>query len=189
MASNPSAVTLKDALRTYQKGLDTERCKTIDVDRTKLWKTAQVLYKSTPKEHLYRQLNVMFEGLEDAVDAGALRLEFFGDLLRSINNTLFEGKPDHRVPLYSWENIYLMKMAGIMVSHSILQNGPGMPCLAPYVYEFIIWGDKEHAAAYVTFEDLPETSQMEVLMAFLKGVSGGTFIYVVVKIFLWFENF
>lgn len=140
MASNPSAVTLKDALRTYQKGLDTERSKTIDVDRTKLWKTAQVLYKSTPKEHLYRQLNVMFEGLEDAVDAGALRLEFFGDLLRSINNTLFEGKPDHRVPLYSWENIYLMKMAGIMVSHSILQNGPGMPSLAPYVYEFIIWG-------------------------------------------------
>lgn len=189
MASNPSAVTLKDALRTYQKGLDTERSKTIDVDRTKLWKTALVLYKSTPKEHLYRQLNVMFEGLEDAMDAGALRLEFFGDLLRSINNTLFVGKPDHRVPLYSWENIYLMKMAGIMVSHSILQNGPGMPCLVPYVYEFIIWGDKEHAAAYVTFEDLPETSQMEVLMAFLKGVSGGTFIYVVVKIFLWFENF
>lgn len=47
----------------------------------------------------------------------------------------------------------------------------------------------EHAPAYVTFEDLPETSQMEVLMAFLKGVSGGTFIHVVVKIFLWFENF
>lgn len=72
------------------------------------------------------------------MDAGALRLEFFGDLLRNINNTLFEEKPDHRVPLYSWENIYLMKMAGIMVSHSILQNGPGMPCLTPYVYEFII---------------------------------------------------
>ena len=129
-----------------------------------------MLYKSTPKEHLYRQLNVMLEGLEDAVDAGALRLEFFGDLLRSINNTLFEGKPpDHRVPLYSWENIYLMKMAGIMVSHSILQNGPGMPCLAPYVYEFIIWGDKEHTVAYVTFEDLPETSQTEVFMAFSEG--------------------
>lgn len=82
-----------------------------------------------------------------------------------------------------------MKMAGIMVSHSLLQNGPGMPCLAPYVYEFIIWGDKEHTAAYVTFEDLPETSQTEVLMTFLKGVSGETFIYVVVKIFLWFESF
>lgn len=72
----------------------------------------------------------MFEGLEDAVDAGALRLEFYGDLLRSVNNTLFEGKPDHRAPLYSWENVYLMKMGGIMIAHSLLQRGPGyaMPC-------------------------------------------------------------
>ena len=50
-------------------------------------KQSLVFYKSTPKEHLCRQLSVMFEGLEDAIDAGALRLEFFGDLLRSVNNT------------------------------------------------------------------------------------------------------
>lgn len=164
-------LTLDDALKTYQKNLDTSRSKILDVDRSKLWKTSLVFYKSTPKEHLYRQLSVMFEGLEDAIDAGALRLEFFGDLLRSVNNTLFEGKPDHRVPLYSWENVYLMKMGGIMIAHSLLQRGPGLPCLAPYVYEFILWGEKEQAAAYVTFEDLPETPQTEVLMAFLKGVS------------------
>ena len=62
-------------------------------------------------------------------------------------------------------------MAGIMVAHSLMQNGPGMPCLAPYVYEFVICGEKERAAAYVNFEDLPETPQTEVLQAFLKGVS------------------
>lgn len=61
----------------------------------------------------------MFEGLEDVVDVGVLRLEFFGDLLRSINNILFEGKLDYRVLLYSWENIYLMKMVGIMVLYFI----------------------------------------------------------------------
>lgn len=48
-------------------------------------------------------------------------------------------------------------MAGIMVAHSSMQNGPGMPCLEPYVYEFVICGEKERAAAYVNFEDLPET--------------------------------
>ena len=64
-----------------------------------------------------------------------------------------------------------MKMGGIMIAHSLLQRGPGLPCLAPYVYEFILWGEKEQAAAYVTFEDLPETPQTEVLMAFLTGVS------------------
>lgn len=56
-----------------------------------------------------------------------------------------------------------------MIAHSLLQRGPGLPCLAPYVYEFILWGEKEQAAAYVTFEDLPETPQTEVLMAFLTG--------------------
>lgn len=64
-----------------------------------------------------------------------------------------------------------MKMGGIMIAHSLLQRGPGLPCLAPYVYEFILWGEKEQAAAYVTFEDLPETPQTEVLMVFLTGVS------------------
>ena len=162
---------IKDSLNRYQQYVDTERCKIIDVDRSMLWKTALVYYKSTPKDHLYRKLNVMFEGLEDAVDAGALRLEFFGDLLRAVDKNLFEGKQNRRVPLYSWENVYLIKMAGIMVAHSLMQNGPGMPCLAPYVYEFVVCGEKECAASYVNFEDLPETPQTEVLRAFLKGVS------------------
>ena len=79
---------------------------------------------------------MMFEVYEDAVDAGALRLGFFGDLMREFNIHLFEGK-DCRVPIYSWENVYLIKVAGIMVAHSLLQGGPGIPCLAPYVYQFI----------------------------------------------------
>ena len=163
-------ITLKDALNRYQKCVDTERSKIIDVDRSVLWKTALIFYKSTPKDHLHRGLNVMFEGFEDAVDAGALWLEL-GDLLRAIDKNLFEGKQDRRVPVYSWENVYLIKMAGIMVAHSLLQNGPGMPCLAPYVYDFLVYGEKERAAAYVNFEDLPETPQTEVLMAFLKEIS------------------
>lgn len=163
--------TLKDALEKYQKDVNGDRCKIIDVDRGLLWKTALMFYKSSSKEHLYRKLNVMFEGMEDAVDAGALSLEFFADLVRTINDKLFEGKAERRVPQYSWENVYLMKMAGLMVAHSLLQKGPGMPCLAPYVYEFVVSGEKEHAAAYVHFEDLPQTSQTEVLVEFLKRVS------------------
>ena len=84
-------VTLNEALKKYQKGVVEDRCKIIDVDRVVLWKTALVFYKSSPKEHLYRRLNVMFEGMENAVDAGALSLEFFADLMRTINNNLFEG--------------------------------------------------------------------------------------------------
>lgn len=122
--------------------------------------------KSTPKEHLYRKLNVMLEGMEDAVDAGALRQEFFADLLRTINNNLFAGNADCRVPQYSWENVYLIKMAGIMVAHPLLKNGPGRPCLACYVFKFLVCGEKERAAAYVNFDDLLQTSKTEVLVDF-----------------------
>ena len=90
--------TLKQALKKYQKDVVEDRCKIIDVDRAILWKTALMFYKSTPKEHLYRKLNVMFEGMEDAVDAGALSQEFFADLQRTINNNLFEGNANCRVP-------------------------------------------------------------------------------------------
>ena len=126
---------------------------------------SSMFYKSTPKEHLYRKLNVMFEGMEDAVDAGAFSQECFADLLRTINNNLFEGNADCRVPQYSWENVYLIKLAGIMVAHSFLQNGPGMPCLARYVFEFLVCGEKEQAAAYVNFDNLPQTSKTKVLMS------------------------
>ena len=98
--------TLKQALKKYQKDVVEDRCKIIDVDRAILWKTALMFYKSTPMEHLYRKLNVMFEGMEDAVDAGALSQEFFADLLRTINNNLFEGNANCRVPQYSWENAW-----------------------------------------------------------------------------------
>lgn len=101
----------------------------------------------------------------------ALSLEFFADLVRTIDYKLFEGKPDRRVPQYSWEHVYLIKMAGVMVAHSLLQKGPGMPCLAPYVYEYLVSGEKEHAAAYGNYEDLPETSQTGVLKELIKRVS------------------
>lgn len=163
-------LTLKDALKKYQKIVDEDRCKIIDVDRAVLWKTALIFYKGSSKEQLHRKLNVMFEGMEHAVDAGALSLEFFADLVRTIVCKLFEGKPDRRLPKYSWENVYMIKMAGVMVAHSLLQKGPGMPCLAPYVYEYLVSGEREHAAAYVNHEDLPETSQTEVLKELVRRV-------------------
>lgn len=162
--------TLKDAMATYHKTVETERCKIIDVQRPRLWKTALMFYKSARKDELLRKLNVMFEGYEDAVDAGALRLEFFGDLMREVNMNLFEGKEDHRVPIYSWENVYLIKVAGIMVAHSLLHGGPGIPCLATYVYQYIVSGEREHAASFVISEDLPKTPQTETLTKFLNEV-------------------
>lgn len=36
---------------------------------------------------------------------------------------------------------------------------------------FLVSGEKEHAAAYVEFDDLPKTAKTEILIEFLHGVS------------------
>lgn len=96
----------------------------------------------------------MFEGMEDVVDVGVLSLEFFVDLVRIINDKLFEGKVECCVLQYSWENVYFMKMVGFMVVYLLFQKGLGMLCLVLYVYEFVVFGEKEYVVVYVYFEDL-----------------------------------
>lgn len=58
-----------------------------------------------------------------------------------------------------------------MVAHSLLENGPLMPCLAQYDYQFLVSCEKEHAAAYIDFNDLPKTTKTRILIEFLQGVS------------------
>ncbi len=57
-----------------------------------------------------------------------------------------------------------------MLAHSILQKGPGMPKLVPYVYEFISSGEKGKAVALIMKDDLQDTPQNKDLSEFLKKV-------------------
>ena len=88
-------------LATYTKNVDKDNVKILRVDRECLWQRALIFYKSTDRKDLYRHLSIIFEGYEDAIDAGGVRIEFFGDLLRCMNNKLFEGKEGNRVPRHS----------------------------------------------------------------------------------------
>ena len=60
-----------------------------------------------------------------------------------------------------------------MLAHSILQDGPGMPTLSKYVYEFLISNDKDKCVAAITSDDLPDTPQNTDLTNFIKKVSLG----------------
>ena len=162
--------TLEKQVALYTKDVNEDNIKIIDVERETLWQRALIFYKATPHKDLYKRLSVTFEGYENAVDAGALRIEFFGDLMRQVNSNLFEGKEKNRVPLHSWDKVHLLQMAGLMLAHSILQKGPGMPTLAPYVYEFISSGENSKAVALITKDDLPDTPQNKDLSDFLEKV-------------------
>ena len=48
----------------------------------------------------------------------------------------------------------LFKLLGTMITHLLIQNGPGFPYFAPYVYWFLVTRSEEMALTYATTEDL-----------------------------------
>ena len=95
------ASTIDELLALYTKDVNKENVKVLHVDRESLWERALIFYKSTERKDLYRHLSIVFEGYEDAIDAGGIRIEFFNDLIRLLDLRLFEGKNGHRVPKHS----------------------------------------------------------------------------------------
>ena len=77
---------------------------------------------------------------EEGIDAGALRCEFFVELLKQMDKEYFEGPRQRRLPICRWDHEEEQEMAGLMISHSILLGGPGMPSLHPWIYTQISTG-------------------------------------------------
>ncbi|XP_028405450.1 uncharacterized protein LOC114528072 [Dendronephthya gigantea] len=169
-----TASSIDGQLAAYAKNVDKDNIKILHVERECLWERALIFYKCTERKDLYRHLSIVFEGYEDAIDGGGLRIEFFGDLIRCMSNRLFEGEDGHLVPRHSWDNVNLLRMGGLMLAHSILQQGPGMPSLANYIYDFLVYGNKEKSVSAIKLDDLPNTPQNSDLTEFLKKIEDCT---------------
>lgn len=118
--------------------IDEDKSIFLEVERESLWRRALAFYKQamgTPCK-LKQRLTITFIG-EEGVDAGALRGEFFGELLKELDKRLFEGSEDHRVPKKSFHGGISHAIAGMMIGHSLLQHGPGFACLAKPIYYYI----------------------------------------------------
>lgn len=76
---------------------------------------------------------------------------------------LFEGEPDHLVPADSEEPIEnnLFTMAGRMMGHSFLHNGPSFPGLSPAVIHVLLAGSPEETP--LTVQDCPDLDVREML--------------------------
>lgn len=136
--------------------------KSIDlfVNRNNLMRTALSFYKNCKlhPERLQCELIVEFEN-EEGIDAGALRFEFFENIFREINDTMFEGKEIRRVPKKDSNMEQHYELIGMMIGHSILQGGPGFPCLCPPAFNYILYGDKERALECLpSLEDIPQNA-------------------------------
>ena len=81
---------------------------------------------------------------------------FFTELLKELATSedvgLFEGHDTRLLPRYNTDAIIAQhfKMMGKFLVHSLLQEGPGFPCLAPSVYRYLVTGSVDEASVGMT---------------------------------------
>ena len=146
----------------------------ITIDRSNdelFWAGLTAFYKgaiSNP-EKLKKKLVVTFIGTgEIGSDCGSLRNEFFEDGLRLVNTKLFEGEDLRRVPKKDLSLEVLFEVAGMLITHSIIQDGPAFPCLCPYVFDFLIYQDMEQC--FPSIDDLPLNASTNDVLQLIKEV-------------------
>lgn len=91
--------TLRNLLSAHQaKFTDLSQFSELEISRERVWRQAMSFYKNSchRPERLRHELPIEFIG-EEGIDAGALRCEFFEQVLKELDQKLFEGNPQRWV--------------------------------------------------------------------------------------------
>ena len=115
-------------------------------------------------------ISVRFRG-QPGVDSGGLLRQAFTTAFEAIAQNkvpglrLFTGQPNRLTPLYSSENLLtqIFETLGKMVGHSLIQDGPGFPYLAPAIYWYIATGDLNEAVGRASHVDVVDEDLMMIL--------------------------
>ena len=140
----------------------------LQIDRSRLWRTALGFYKTmihTP-ERLKFELRIEFNN-EEGIDAGALQREL---LLKELNTYMFEGAENRRIPKKDSSLQQMFEVARIMMAHSMLQGGPGFPCLCPSIYNYLLNADKNSTLQDMKSTDIPVNAATYNLLEFINKV-------------------
>ena len=117
---------------------------------------------------LRKELVIQFDG-EAGADSGALRHEFFEDIIYQGNLRLFEGENDRRIVKKDWGLEVICEIFGMMVAHSIMQEGPGFPCLSPCMFQYLATEMSDEC--FPVKEDIPLNIATHDLLTFIEEVS------------------
>lgn len=164
-----SVFSLQDFLNSFQLQVVAEEIP-ITIERDNLWCSALKVYKSKflNSQNLKKRLSLSFKD-EDGLDAGAITKEFFQILLEEIKKRLFQGNTNKVVPIKDCTKLFLFQIAGIVISHSILQLGPSFPCLSPSVFYYLV-GKIEEARFHLHKDDIPLTAATQPLLKLIEGL-------------------
>ena len=113
-------------------------------------------------------IKVQLRGQPGIDSGGILRQAFstiFALLARNefLGLRLFTGSVCRLTPVYSSECILtgVFEIIGRMISHSLIQNGPGFPYFTPAVYSYIATGNLEEAISKVSVIDIADPDLVE----------------------------
>ena len=102
-------------------------------------------------------------------DAGALRKEFFEDAIMEVISRLFEGEETRKIPKKDISLEMLFEVAGMLVGHSVLNSGPGLPCLSPVIFDYLCYRNPKQC--FPTKEDIPLNIATCELITFIDEVN------------------
>ena len=128
----------------------------ITVNHACIWNKAKSVYKGAVHDEsiLHKYVTIEFCG-EEGVDAGALRNDFFEETLRQANDSYFEGQDERRIPKCHCGAETELEMVGCMTGHSVLQRGPGLPCLHPALVHYMLTKEVDFESNSVNESILP----------------------------------
>ena len=97
----------------------------------------QSLCQATPLEKMFSCFKVEFSSQtgEEESDAGSLKIEIFGQLLKEFDTRMMVGKSNSRVPRRGESVAFVL--FGILIGHSLLHGGPGYYMFQDWMYEVI----------------------------------------------------
>lgn len=172
VSDDEKPTSLKELLKGHAKQNNLVEEYRLSVDRStpeSLWQVVVSFYKSCKfKPYKLRQeLVVDFSGTgEIGADCGALRREFFEDSIIQANLHLLEGESERRVVKKDWGMELEYECFGMLVAHSILQGGPGVPCFCSSMFDYLSGQD-----VYPVKQDIPLHAGTHHLISFIEEVS------------------
>ena len=116
--------------------------------------------------YLHSRLRIILDG-KPSIDTGGVRRQVYSSVFDNFahNHTirLFDGPENHLRPVCTAEarSSGLFKILGVMIAHSICQDGIGFPYLSPTCYWYMVGGE-EKALQFATVQDLPADSAMVI---------------------------
>ena len=91
---------------------------------------------------------------------------------------MFEGEINNRVPKKDFGLQMEFEIAGMLLGHSILQDGPSMACLSDSIYQYLVSENAD--LCFPSKSDIPLNLATHHLITFIEQVHACLSIYVVV---------